>query len=199
MKTLLIGYISLILLTASCGQSVPADLPMRSPKAGNQQDTSLTLAPKRSLVSAPVAQDTNHIASDQTVERILKSFVYSRMWPDLRRYPKEFKLTPGTDNTSITDSIITYALGKNSFVYLKSGDAAAPGAVLMSCQLASAPTYLPKIIRLGMNKSELAQLIGKPFTTNVLLVSEQEGYQKFYFTFKNNRLQVVTFDSDYID
>ncbi len=50
-----------------------------------------------------------------------------------------------------------------------------------------------------MSKSELAQVLSKPFAADVLLVTEQEGYQKFYFTFKNGLLRTVAFDSDYVD
>lgn len=117
----------------------------------------------------------------------------------MKQYAKKVELTPSNDNAKLSDSIITYSAARNAFTYLKSGSAAAPGTALLRCQITTTPVQLTENIHLGMNKADLKKVLGKPFSTDVVVASEEEGYQKFYFTFKDGGLQTLKFQSDYID
>lgn len=143
------------------------------------------------------AIDTLHVVNDKIIEQLLTTLDYKKHWPELRHSAKKFELTPGIDDPAITDSIITYTANHNLYVYIKSG-AADAGASILRCQLITPPIHFPKPIFLGMSKAALARVLGKKlFSADVLLVTEQEGYQRFYFLFQGGLLREVNFESFY--
>ncbi|MGI4834436.1 MAG: hypothetical protein ACRYFK_13350 [Janthinobacterium lividum] len=156
--------------------------------------------PPATQARPPVAtkQDISQVVAEAVVAQLFEALAYAKMQLALRAYRKKFVLNPESQD-SAPDSIITYAAPPSSFVYLKSSNAAAPGAVLLRCQLVAAPARLTKNIHLGMSRAALGRLLGQPFSATVLLISETEGYQKFYFTFQKDSLQAVAFESDYLD
>lgn len=193
------------LLLTSCGQTSStdrhADAPVKTPTAtlGARPDTNLTSSPTKALSASSPATDTLHVVSDKLVEQFFKTLAYQRVRPDLNHLNQKVELTPSADDASITDSIITYKAGRNSFTYLKSG-INDTSAGIIHCRITAPPTHLPAGITLGMSRSALARLLGatQPITAEVVQLTEQEGYQRFYFVFKNGGLRAVSFESYYL-
>ena len=194
-----------VFLLTSCEQ---ANTPKQSIKTRisqqklqvRQPDTLVTRHQNETLGSIS-AIDTLHVVNDKLIDQLFKSLEYQKLLPELKLATRKFELTPGGDVPPVTDSLITYAANGNSLTYLKTGSKEAgadQGAGIFSCHITASPTHLPRSIYLGMSKSALARVLGRPpFTADVLLVTEQEGYQRLHFTFKNGLLRMVDFESFY--
>ena len=202
MKMLYQVFVTGALLLTSCKQENASEQSTRtitSQQVG-QPDTAVSYN-QRKVSSNTSAIDTLHVISDKLIEQLFKSLDYQKLWPDLKLATKKFELTPGSDVPPVTDSLITYSINRNSFTYLKSGSREAgadESAGISSCHVTAAPTHLPHSIYLGMSKSALARVLGRPpFAADVVLVTEQEGYQRLHFTFKNGLLRTINFESFY--
>jgi hypothetical protein len=192
METTLKIWLALLLITLATG--------CEPPTSQSAHPTTQAMLADSAGRHPPVAKlDTSHVVAEKLVAQLFQALAFAKMQPLLSTYNKTVTLDSANQDSAAPDSIITYVAASNSFVYIKSGSTAAPGAVLLHCQLASASARLTKTIYLGMSKTALETLLGQPFSSNVLLVSETEGYQKFYFTFQKGILQAVAFDSDYLD
>lgn len=185
------------LLVLGCNGPVATDTTSGLPVKLQMVDT--VHAIKKPLLLIQPTEDTIHVAAEKIVGQLLQALAYNKMLPELRGYTKKVDFTPSGDGVAVSDSIITYSTAHNTFTYLKSGNPTAPGATLVRCRIGYMPNSLTKNVRLGMSKAELSRVLTTPFASSVLLVSEEEGYQKFFFAFKNNLLQKLEFQSDYID
>lgn len=170
----------LALLAASCQPPAPAEAP-----------PSVAAPP---VQAAPPA-DTAHVVSEPVVRQLFQALAYPKLRPLLSTYSKSVALAPNPDDARQMDSTVTYATGANSFVFVQGGGEAA----LLRCQIAARPGPLIPGIRLGMSRAALGKAVAQPFSAAVLRVTEEEGYQKFYFVLKNDTLQAVHFESDYLD
>ncbi len=174
----------------------PAGTPKLTPAAGPNANAQ---APDKLVPSKSAAADTIHMVNDALINTLFKSLDYRRIRPELITAVKQFELTSSIDDPAATDSVITYTTNSNSFVYIKSGIAGAgSNAGIIRCQITTFPTHLPKSIYLGMSQAALARVLGtEPVVANVVLVTEQEGYQRFFFVFKKGILHAVNFESYY--
>jgi len=171
------------LLALGCQPSAPAETP---PIA----------SPPRVPPRLPaVAIDTLHVVSEAVVGELFKALTYEKLRPLLKNYTKKVALASATDDGALPDSTVTYSSEANSFVFRQSGGA----AVLLRCLVKSQPRVLTTSLHLGMSRAELGKAVAHSFVADVLRVSEEEGYQNFYFVLKNDVLQAVRFESDYLD
>lgn len=188
-----------VLVVAGAGGCQPS-APVESPaSAGVTSPTGTTTLVADTESATRPAGDTLHVVAEKTVQQLLQALSYNNIRPKLQRYSRRSVPTPANESSAQkSDSVITYSEGRNSVAFMKSGGPSG-GALLLRCYLTGLPGGLTSTIRFGMSKTELGQLLAQPFTTDVVLASEEEGYQKFYFIFNQDKLQALHFESDYVD
>lgn len=115
-------------------------------------------------------------------------------------YSSAFKTEVSEYNNNVIDTLLTLSRDKNSFTYYTSGSKESIGdASITKFNIETNSIYLPDSIHIDMTKRELTKKLKlKPFN-QVLLLTEQEGYQQLYFTFHKNKLVRVAFESTYMD
>ena len=179
-RTSIGGCLLLALLAISCQPSTPAETPPH-----------VAQLPARPTPPA----DTAHVVAEQLMGQLFEALAYQKLRPLLNTYTKHVAVARNPDDAQQLDSTVTYSAGANSFVYVQSGGEAA----LLRCQIATWPSPLVSGIQLGASRVALGKVVAHPFSAAVLRVTETEGYQKFYFVLKNDTLQMVKFESDYLD
>jgi hypothetical protein len=183
----------LLAVAGGCQPAGPAETPAKVTPPAVVPNTAATAA-----LARPPASDTLHVVAEKVVQQLFRALAYDKLRPRLQQYTRKSVPTPSEAGTSGADSLVTYSAGRNSVAFLKSGSSPG-GAMLLRCYLTEWPGGITGTIHLGMSKAKLGQVLNQPFAADVLLASEEEGYQKFYFAFNQDKLQAIRFESDYID
>ena len=183
----------------SCGRARPSDEPANAEATRpSQHRTADSVARRLQVPTTRLVADTERVVADKVVEQLLRALAYPQLRPILEHYQRESQPAPIGSDAGAAARIVSYSESGNTLVYLQNGKSPAT-SVLMRGQISAHLPHLAAHIYLGMSKSALAQVVAHPFSADVLLVSEEEGYQKFYFSFQHGKLHELNFQSDYID
>jgi hypothetical protein len=145
-----------------------------------------------------LGRDTLAVIDDDFVSQVFDKFL---LYKNVIKNRRSFQLrqqTEPSDNPQITDTINTFLDRPNSFTYLQSGDPTANSALLIKARIESSTVKLPKNIKVGMSKAAFAAVFRLRAVPAVVVLAETEGYQRFTFTFANEVLVSVEFESSYM-
>lgn len=187
--------IRLLYLVGICVACTPADKPggQLPPDAAAPALAAATAKP--TLTRA----DTLRFTNEEFVRKALgEALHYKRVIRNRAAFKLSYTLEASEENPAVLDSLTTFTdQQKNAFTYYVSGDKQAQGASLLKATLLSSATQLPTEVRVGMSKSQFASAFRQRVIPAVVVVTETEGYQVFMFTFANDRLISIRFDSAY--
>lgn len=144
--------------------------------------------------------DTLEIIDGDFVEKAINGALqYKRIIRNRAAFRLSSTFEQNEDDPALQDSVNVFSDGrKNTFKYYMSGDKKVKGAFLLSARIYSSGIFLPKNIKVGINKKYFATIFHKARIPKVVVLSEEEGYQVFTFTFVNEVLVSVEFESNYM-
>lgn len=144
--------------------------------------------------------DTIQLTDDKYLSDILAwNDPYKRLLKDRKRESK-YTLVNNEYDANIIDTVITYTTpNTDTFTYYTSGDTAAAAPALVKFDINSSSIILPLGVHTAIIKANFYRPLPVDKPNLVVAVSEQEGYQNLYFTFKNDTLKRIQFESFYLD